>query len=423
VGEELWLMHVGIAERVATRGSGRGLVALIVGLCLIRVIAAGLLLSVPDTFDHRSGLIGDVRRWHSIANAPGVPYRDVHIEYPPVTWAAAELVSSGTVHDSAVTLVWSQLALDLLTAAALFYGWGRRAGVAYLVLGLTLVAWPFVYIRLDLLPVVLASWGLALIARRRPVAGGITLAIACFAKVWPLVLFPLLAVQRRSRALIAATVTGAVGLGAWLAWGGTAGPRDVLTFRGAKGWQIESVGGALIRALGNARVHTQEGAWRVGHLTPIARDLSGLVLLATVAATSMLLARIRPPSAGLTDGVAALTVVAALLACSPIFSPQYAVWLLPFAAIAAAYRAWVPATLAALTCALSTGLMRGYLGVVRGAPWAEALLMTRNLMLIAVIVSGFVSLTRARHPAHGRRACGSPLAPGPVSSERESAIG
>ncbi len=344
--------------RAMNRSVSRWLIGLVVGLCLLRVLAAGLLLAAPDTFDRQSGVIGDARRYEAIADASGAPYRDVRIEYPPVTWAAIKVLASGSLHESAVALVWTQLTLDLLTAAALFYGWGRRAGVAYLVLGLTLVAWPFIYLRLDLLPVVLASWGLALTRRQRPVAGGVTIGVACFAKVWPLVLLPLLAVQRRGRALVAAAVTASVGLCLWLAWGGTAGPRDVLTFRGAKGWQIESVGGALVRAMANERVHAEEGAWRVGRVTPTASGLSGLVLVATVTMISILLARVRAPSAGLTDGVAALAVVAALLACSPIFSPQYAVWLLPFAAIAAACTAnGCRRSSPRASAALSAGLM------------------------------------------------------------------
>jgi len=377
--------------------TGRYWVGVVLGLCCFRVLTAAILLGAPDTLDNRNGLIGDLLRWRTIVAAPGVPYRDVPVEYPPVTLAAAGIVSSGPLHESIATLVWSQVALDLLVAAALFYGWGRRAGLAYLAIGITMVAWPFIYLRLDLLPVMLASWGLALVRRHRPTVGGIALGVSCFAKVWPLALFPLLAAQRRSRALIAASATGVTGMVAWLAWGGIAGPRDVLTFRGAKGWQIESIGGALVRAIANSRVHAEAGAWRVAHVTPLARDLSELVLVVVVGATSILLARIHRPSAGIADGAAALTVVAAVLACAPILSPQYAVWLLPFAAIAAAHRLWVPALLTTLVCGLSTGLMYDYRGVVRGDTGAEVMLMARNLTLVAVVIAGLILLVRSRH--------------------------
>src|SRR5262249_21379683 len=152
------------------RAVGSRLVLLVVVLCIVRVVGAAVMLGSDRTYEQHNALIGDVRRWHEIATAPGVPYRDTRIEYPPLTWAPAKVVDAPSLRTEAARLVWSQLALDLLTAAALAYGWGRRAAVAYLLLGLVLTVWPFVYIRLDLLPVVLAAWGLAWARRHRPAA-------------------------------------------------------------------------------------------------------------------------------------------------------------------------------------------------------------------------------------------------------------
>ena len=384
------------------RGVSRRLAVLVLGLCVVRVVTAGMLVNDPGTYNRHSALTGDVRRWHAISNAPGVPYRDVRIEYPPLTWAAVRLLDAPSLQVETERLVWSQVALDLLTAAALAYGWGRRAAVAYLLLGLVLVVWPFIYIRLDLLPVVLTTWGLAWTRRYRPLVGGAAVGLACLAKLWPLALLPLMAVTRRGRALAAALVTGGIGFVAWIGWSGTRGVRDVITFRGATGWQIESVGGALVRAIGSAPVRAEKGALRVAQLSPTARDLGGLLLVVLVFAVSRLLARADAPGAGLVDGVAPVTLVAGLIVCSPIFSPQYAVWLLPFAAIAAAYGEFAVAGWATLTCALSTVLMHFEGPVTRGTTWAEAVLMTRNLALVAVVVVGIGTLVRAQrsHRAH-----------------------
>jgi hypothetical protein len=381
------------------RALGSRLVLLIAALCLVRVVGAFLLLGADRTYEKPNALIGDVRRWHAIATAPGVPYRDTRIEYPPLTWAAAKVIDAPSFRTEAARLVWSQLALDLLTAAALAYGWGRRAAVAYLVLGLVLTLWPFVYIRLDLLSVALAAWGLAWARRHRPAAGGLALGLACLAKLWPLVLLPLLAVTGRVRALAIAGATVALGVAGWVAWGTTRGIVDVVTFRGAKGWQIESVIGALMRAIGTARVAGDQGALRVGRVAPLARDASLLLIVALVVAVCMLLRRVARPEAGLVDGVAATTVVAGLLATSSIFSPQYAVWLLPFAAIAAAAGYWRVAGSATVTCALSAVLMFGAEDVAHGAPWAEVVLMTRNLALVLTVVAGVVALVRANRSA------------------------
>jgi Glycosyltransferase family 87 len=374
----------------------RSLAALVLGLCLVRVATATILVNNPDTYDRQSGLTGDIRRWHAISNAAGVPYRDVHIEYPPLTWAAGKLLDAPSLRTETERVVWSQVALDLLTAAALAYGWGRRAALAYLLLGLALVAWPFIYVRLDLLPVVLATWGLAWTRRHHPLVGGATVGLACLAKLWPLALLPLMAVTRRGRALAAALVAGGVGFVAWVVLTGTRGIRDVVTFREAKGWQIESVVGALVRAIGSAPVRAEEGAWRVAYAAPMARDVGDLAFVVLAVVVCRLLTRAGAPGPGLVDGVGPVTLVAGLIVCSPIFSPQYAVWLLPFAAIAAAYGEYVVAGCTTLTCALSTVLMYVYEPVVHGATWAEAVLMTRNLALVGVVIVGVATLMRAR---------------------------
>ncbi len=378
---------------------GPGLALLVLCLCLVRVVTAAMLLGSATTYDRHSALTGDVRRWQKISDAPGIPYRDTRIEYPPLTWAAAKVIDTPSLRTETQRLVWSQLGLDLLTAAALAYGWGRRAAVAYLLLGLVLTLWPFIYIRLDLLPVVLAAWGLAWARRNRPLVGGTALGLACLAKLWPLALLPLMAVARRGRALAAAVVTSGLLFAVWIALGTTRGVRDVVTFRGAKGWQIESVGGALVRAIGSAPVMPEMGAVRVGQVSPIARDLSVLLLVVLVFVVWRLLNRSHAQSAGLVDAVAPATVVAGLLAVSPILSPQYAVWLLPFAAIAAAYGEWGIAGWATVTCALSTVLMYGESSVVHGSAWAEVVLMARNLSLVMIVVIGVRSLVRATRGA------------------------
>jgi Glycosyltransferase family 87 len=388
----------GVAQRSVERAVSPGavFVLVVVALCLVRVGAAASLASNPSTFSRSNGVTADLQRWHEVTTSPGRPYRDVQIEYPPVTWGAAKLIDSDSLHTSGVRLIWSQLVLDLLTAAGLAYGWGRRAALAYLLLGLVFVVWPFVYLRLDLLPVMLVVWGLALARRRFGIAGGALIGLACFAKLWPLAVIPGLAVARRWRALGSALTVGVVGLVAWVAWGTTKGVRDVITFRGAKGWQIESVGGAIVRAVGSSPVHVEAGAWRVSAISPFSRDLLAVALVAALATLWWLLERVRAAGPGLSDGVAPLAAVAAVLVFSPIISPQYAVWLLPFAALAAAYRHWTVAGVATVACALSTELMHEYGRVALGSQWIEVVLMLRNGLLIALVGLGGWQLWRAR---------------------------
>src|SRR5260370_5910424 len=111
-----------------------------------------------------------------------------------------ELLDSSTTHDATVATMWPQLALDLAIAALILWGWGRRASLAYLVIGFPLICYPFLYLRLDLLSVALAVAALALLRRRRPGWAGAVLAVAVFSKLWPILLVPSLVVRRSWRA-------------------------------------------------------------------------------------------------------------------------------------------------------------------------------------------------------------------------------
>jgi hypothetical protein len=117
---------------------------------------------------------------------------------------------------------------------------------------------------------------------------------------------------------------------------------------------------------------------------------SGLVLLALLAAI-WVCANDRPADA---PGAAAVAAVGALLACSPLFSLQYATWLLPWAAIASArgHRAMVRVTgvVTLLTAALFIVYDPGRAG------WSQALLLARNAAVIALPAIWLATAARDR---------------------------
>src|SRR5204862_2415045 len=102
---------------------------------------------------------------------------------------------------TAIRLVFIAFVADLAAAAAVWWGWGRRPAVVYLVLGVPLLS--FLYQRFDLVSVAIATWGVALVERREEddVGGGIALGSAVMLKLWPLVVAPVMLVRRRWRAL------------------------------------------------------------------------------------------------------------------------------------------------------------------------------------------------------------------------------
>jgi len=297
--------------------------------------------------------------------------------------------------------MWSQLVVDLAIAAVVAWAWGRRAGIAYLVLGLPFLVYPFLYLRLDLLSVFAAVLASALVRRRHPYAGGTALAVAGFAKLWPFVLVPMLIVRRAWRALGAFVASFVVGLTAWIAWGGIDGPVQVLTTRGAKGWEFESTVGALVRSIGSSTPHLERYAWRVGEVSDWARNLLALALLATVAVVWVLASRAKTAGPGVLDGLAPMAGITAFLVLSPLLSPQFLAWLLPFAAIAVAYGERLVAGLTFVAGGLSVALLALLPELIDGGTLALFVLAVRNAVLVALLA---VLATRLVRVAGFRRA-------------------
>ena len=382
--------------------SGRRFLLLFLLLAAVRIAVVPIALSSDGTAPSKYRILpGDARRFHKIASYEGQPYRDFAVEYPPVMVGAIEVIDGGSFRSTTVRLMWSQLVVDLAIAVVVAWGWGRRAAIAYLVLGLPFLLYPFLYLRLDLLSVFLAVLGVALVRRRHQYAGGATLAVACFAKLWPVVLVPVLIVRRAWRALGAFTAVGVAGTLAWVAWGGIDGPVEVLTFRGAKGWEFESTVGALVRSIGGVTPRIEEGAFRVGEMTAFVSGLLILALIAGVAAAWTLAARAKPRGTSVLDGLAPMAAITAFLVFSPLLSPQFMLWLLPFTAIAAVHGERLVARLAFVVFGLSVALLALLPELIHGGTFALLLLAARNAVLVALLAALVVRLL---HSAGWRQA-------------------
>jgi len=382
--------------------SGRRFLLLFLLLAAVRVVVVPIALSSDATAPSRYRILpGDARRFYKIASQGGQPYRDFAVEYPPVMVGAIEAIDGGSFRSTTVRLMWSQLVVDLAIAAVVAWGWGRRAGIAYLVLGLPFLLYPFLYLRLDLLSVFLAVLGIALVRRRHQCAGGATLALACFAKLWPVVLVPVLIVRRAWRALGAFVAVGVIGTVAWVAWGGVDGPVQVLTFRGAKGWEFESTVGALVRSIGGLSPHVERNAFRVGDMTALVSGALMLALVAGVAAAWILAARAKPRGTDVLDGLAPMAAITTFLVFSPLLSPQFLLWLLPFAAIAAVHGERLVTRLAFVVFVLTVALLALLPELIHGGTFAVLVLAVRNAVLITLLAALAVRLVQS---AGGRRA-------------------
>jgi len=127
----------------------RRLNLLIAGLIVVRLLTfTYLVASHQDTVD--GGIAGDVRRYDQMANAEGLHYRDFQVEYPTVTYAIIKLTHGPRLGVGITLVAISQLLCDILISFILRWVWSVRTQAAYLLLGLPLVAFPFVYARVDL---------------------------------------------------------------------------------------------------------------------------------------------------------------------------------------------------------------------------------------------------------------------------------
>jgi hypothetical protein len=379
---------------------------LLIALVGARVAAlAYLLLSHQEQVD--GGLTGDVRRYIEMSTAQGMPYRDFQVEYPPITFLLIKLLTGADHARSIAAVAVSQFACDLGIAGLVNWAWGRRAGVTYLLLGLPLMAWPFVYARVDLLTVLLAVAGMAMIRKglvagegsdRLVAGGGVGLALAVLAKLWPLALAPVLIVERKTKGLLALMAVGAAGLAAWAGVAGASGFQQVLSFREATGWQVESVPGILWHLRDPSRIKFESGAFRSGVMPAWGRPLLTMVSLLLVTAAWILAARRRANGAdeSVSFADAPLAAVLSLLLFAPILSPQYVVWMLPFAALVAVRGDRLVGGLALAISVVTTISYVFVLDAADGHLYGTLPVVVRNALLIALLAVAFQRLAGVR---------------------------
>ena len=214
------------------------------------------------------------------------------------------------------------------------------------------------------------------------------LGLAVMAKLWPLVLVPVFAFRKARRGLLAGALVCLV-LGVW--WyltGGPKAPFQVLSFRDARGWHVESVVGSALWVFGRGVAYREADAIRIGHAALAAKA----VLFAGLAACEALIWRRASRDARDPVGGASLAAVAALAVFSPLFSLQMAAWLLPFTALAfdgdhdERHTAGV-ATIAVILTGVVAVVWRDQASAP--ASWVGWLVLVRNLVWIDIVVSWF----------------------------------
>jgi hypothetical protein len=320
----------------------------------------------------------DLARFQQIHGERGIPYRDFSIEYAPIEAFIVRSVATSDPAATAARVALLAFLADVATWAAVRSAWGSRTAERYLWLGTPLLV--FIYTRFDLVPVALAVSGAVLAIRGSQRAGGATMAVAALTKLWPAVLFPGFLVAGCRRAFAWAVFVAMALVGAWFAVGGMRGLTDVLTFRHATGWEVESTVGTIVWIATGGPIRIEAGAPRIGSVSTEA-SVALFVVLAGLLIAIWAVAMRRKRAA---FGAASVAAIGALLACSSVFSLQYAAWLLPWAAVA-----WVEGDRRHFWMVASIEVLTAVLFVVyepQRAALAQTLLVARNLMVISLPV-------------------------------------
>lgn len=345
--------------------------------CVAHAIVATVCVVSPD------GHTGDFQRYWQLATMPGRPHVDFAAEYPPGALLMFGAIAS-VAGDIAAFVQWS-LAINVLTDAGivllLVTGWGTLAAAVYAWMVLPILS--LLFFRFDLWPIACAVLAVVLLRRNRPAASAVALASGVALKLWPLVLagffLPGLTWRRWQPVLWACGSAFAVAIG-WFWFGGSDGFTDVLTYREATGWDIESSVGSVWRLVEPDTVRQESGTRRVGRLAPLISVLLGLLTLPLglwAVARGVLT---RQLGTGWVAGVGAILVGAALL------SPQFLGWLVPAAAIAWTEGDRRSAKLVAVAVVLTV--------VYRLLHTSEVpvLVLLRNLVLMGTVVQAFIKL-------------------------------
>jgi hypothetical protein len=422
--------QAGSGLAVATRPP---LVILVLLYLLPFVIAAS---AVPGDF--RGGPQGDVGLYLEKAHAllSGLaPYRDFLLEYPPlslipmvvpvVLWPfgpvaldvypwlfAGEMAVLLVVLALVVGRIVGRRAADAGSTAVALAREQRDAGLRLVILSIgaaLALTWRF-----DLFPALLAVVAVWAALERHASTAGFAIGIGVLAKLFPLAVGPAVAVawlaplDRGGLARYAGTIAGVivVGMLPFVALAGT----DALAWLGyqtARGLQIESVGGGLVLLSGvltgqPIALDAPFSAWEV--TGRFARDLLVLTSAALVVGFAGLAAlgwrRMRTDEARRGDASAHSIVALAtasmllLVLTSKVFSIQYVVWVLPFAALLPWRKFWLAAAAFALTMPIHPLL---YERLVAQEPLPVVVLNTRNALLVALLAWLVWDLARS-HP-------------------------
>ena len=335
----------------------------------------------------------DLDNFYDIGTRSGRPYVDFPVEFPVATAQTFRTLApfAGDREQFGVSLVILNVAADVAIALALGWGWGIEAAACYALIVIPLI--DLFFLRMDLWPTALATFATAAWRRERSALAAIGWVAGAAFKLWPLMFLPLLLVssgaRRRIASLATAIAAGLMVLAGWLWVAGPSGLYQVLTFRGARGWEIESTVGAVWMLFEQTTMRVESGAWRIGTTSGSISIL--LFVLGAIPCLWMIWrgARTGHLGAGWAGGISVLLFMSALL------SAQSSAWLAPASGVAWVEKDRRTAVLTGLAVFLTNLVFKSFHPLIHGSPRALTIVLARNLLLAVVAFHVARLLTRA----------------------------
>lgn len=311
-----------------------------------------------------------------------IPYRDFPFEYPPLAlvpmvvpylvWPFSRLAVEGyawlfVAWEAALMLVLAAVLARIVRLGGVDGEGAEAGGVSSMADRLVLVAIGAalaIAFRFDLFPALLVTIALWLSLERRPMAAGIAVGFGVLAKLYPLAVVPALAIPwlvpvdagRLVRYGVAVVLSIALVLLPFVALAGT-DTFAFLSYQAERGLQVESIGGGLAVLLGVVNGHPVDmsfgfsavqvaGSFADAWLAVLpALTVVGFALLGWIGWRHVRRGPVPPATAVMVTFASVLV----LLATSKVFSIQYVVWIVPFAALLRGRRSWLAVAIVALT--------------------------------------------------------------------------
>jgi uncharacterized membrane protein len=355
-----------------------------------------------------------------------MPYRDFAFEYPPFALVAfmlphlAALAHPLRFVDYAESFLIENVLISTLIAFALAWMTEQRAVLRPLRQTLALYALfvalsaPLLPWRYDLFPTLLTILAFISVLRGRPAWAGFWVGLGIAAKLYPVVLLPIFGLYflagRDYRALVRMVLGSAVAVLLTLlpflfAFISPAQIFSFLSYHSLRGLQVESVPAGFIMLAFKSRLTTAQIEFNYGALhlaSPWSNVILVLLPFAFIAVFSVVAfsawGRFREESAASSSQRASAETLAAyvfaallaFIATNKVFSPQYIIWLLPFAPLLRLRQTLVFLVIVVLTITL---FPFDYNQLLAMQKLPVVLLNLRNLLVLVLL--GWLVIERA----------------------------